>query len=191
MFHELEYKYNAEDIKLEEFQKLMLTLPIVRHIDVSSWDFYYTKDEDSFIRYRESACPELTRKVKVKDANNWVRVEVDLPLDPKRINKKTVDKFLELGGHKQNFQIYKTCFIYWLEYVNYVYYIVYDKNMKEQARFIEVEVNKDKVPAGMEEVTVKDHLDPSAAHLTKLGLSPQNRLKRSLFDIFRKKDEVC
>ena len=64
-----------------------------------------------------------------------------------------------------------------------VYYIVYDENMKEKGRFIEIEVNKDKI---------KQLSDPFAtlklyeASLLEVGIKPSNRLKRSLFEMFVK-----
>src|SRR5690606_26309558 len=114
----------------------------------SSWDTYYTRPGslEEFQRFRESDDPELTIKRKVKDSNNWERIESDLPLDPKRITEDKVTFHVGLDGYVKNFKIYKTCFIYWFDNTNAVYYIVYDEEMKERGRFIEVEINKDKVP---------------------------------------------
>ena len=94
-FREIEYKYKADNIKLTDFNELMEEWQFIEKLDgVGSWDIYYTKDdeeEDLFIRYRMSPnTPELTKKRKLKKSNNWVRVEVDLPLDPKRVNEDSV-----------------------------------------------------------------------------------------------------
>lgn len=177
---ELEYKYKADDVKIADFRKLMDELGWQSQLDVSSWDVYFVddQDDDKFIRFRNGAKPELTRKEKVKSTNNWDRVEIDLPLDKKRLSEAIVEEFVTRGGYKENFRIYKTCFIYFFENVNYVYYIVYDTNMKEQGRFIEVEVNKDKVG--------ETDLDWHAAQLETLGLTYRNRMKRSLFEMFRR-----
>jgi adenylate cyclase class IV len=183
-FSELEYKYKADDIKLQDFQNLMESLQILKKKDVSSWDHYYINksNKDEFIRFRVSDSPELTIKRKVNQSNNWNRVEVDLPLRDN--NLKTVNTFVDLLGYEENFSIYKTCFIYWLDYINFVYYIVYDSNMNEKSRFIEVEVNKEKL--GKEIILVDEQLKKGQEILSKLGLSPQNRLKKSLFEIFVK-----
>lgn len=181
-FSELEYKYNANNVGLQDFLKLMKSLPVVTELDISSWDVYYTKSEDDFVRFRNSNTPELTKKVKTQNSNNWVRVEVDLPLDPNRITEEKVTKYLELEGYKENFRVYKSCFIYWLDDVNYVYYIVYDNNMTEVGRFVEVEVNKKKISTGTEGET----LNTFAEHLRKLNLTPQNRMKKSLFELYKK-----
>jgi hypothetical protein len=75
---------------------------------------------------------------------------------------------------------------------------VYDKDMKEQGRFIEVEVNKDKVSYLRHQhySSWLSHLQPEdgATHylseqeklLNKIGISPQNRLKKSLFEMYIK-----
>lgn len=184
-FSELEYKYKADDISLKEFHELMATLPIVKRKDVSSWDHYYTNGiDDEFIRHRNSLNPELTIKRKVKSTNNWERVEVDLPLDSDKAKNVIVGKFVELLGYKTKKSIYKTCFIYWLEHINFVYYIVYDDNMEEKGRFIEVEVNKECLPK--EAPNAAAHLQKGQDILTNLELGPQNRLKKSLYEMFIK-----
>lgn len=186
---ELEYKYRAETIKLSDFVNFVDGLGFSRKKEASSFDYYYTLDSnpDIFQRYRESDSPELTKKRKVKDSNNWERVEVDLPLDPKRINKATVDRYVGLDGYKENFSIYKNCFIYWLDFCNIVYYTVYDKEMKEIGRFLEIEANKDKVlELGQEAAFAK--LEELEQKLQILGLTYKNRMKKSLFELYRKTD---
>ena len=107
-FKELEFKFKADDVKLQDFLAFAEKYnPEIRK-DASSWDFYYVNEanQDEFMRYRDSDKPELTIKRKVNANNNWERVEVDLPLDPKYINKSTVDTWVALEGYKQNFCIY-------------------------------------------------------------------------------------
>jgi len=185
-FSELEFKYKADDIALRSFITLMKELPSITRKDVSSWDHYFTNEanKEEFIRFRESDEPELTIKRKTNQNNNWQRVEVDLPIEQKRLKLETVNKFVELLGYKPNTSIYKTCFITWLEYINFVYYIVYDEDMKEKGKFIEVEFNKTKLPEHLDKVT--EQLKYGQEVLSKLGLTPQNRLKKSLFEIFVK-----
>lgn len=186
-FKELEFKYKADTVKLTEFVNLMNSKGFLVRKDVSSWDHYYTgvATKEQFIRYRESDSPELTLKRKVKETNNWERVEVDLPLDPKRINKGTVDKWAQMEGYENNFTIYKSCFIFWFDIYNAVYYVVYDKEMNEKGRFIELEVNKDKVQ-GLGVETAFNKIKEMEKELATLGINPQNRLKKSLFEIFVK-----
>ena len=190
MFEELEYKYRADNISLNDFKALMNSSHVLKQIVAASWDIYYSNasNSNSFVRLRLGEKPELTIKVKTTDGNNWRRIEIDLPLDPARLTEDTVSKFVAEFGYKENFRIFKACDIHVLEYTNFVYYVVYDTNLQEVGRFAEVEVNKEKV---ME----LDSLAPGQAMaklregemvLEKLGISAQNRLKKSLFEIFKK-----
>lgn len=185
-FKELEFKYFADDIKLQDFIALVKPLkPLVRK-DVSSWDTYYTKgqDKEEFQRFRQSDKPELTKKKKIKSTNNWERIESDLPLMP-GVTEEQVTFHVAMDGYVKNFQIYKTCFIFWFDYINTVYYIVYDENMNERGRFIEIEVNKSKVPElGIDKAF--EMLKEYEQKLLALGIAPGNRLRRSLFEIFVK-----
>ena len=179
-FLEQEYKYRADNISLTDFKKLMKTLPIKSKLQVSSWDYYYCNNEEgSFLRFRDSPTPELTKKVKLNVSNCWKRWEIDLPLDKDRVDKETVTKFVELLGYQENFRVFKTCFVYWLDKVNYVFYNVFDENMKEVGRYIEVECNKN---SGADQ----SHLDEAADKLKELGLNPSNRMKKSIFELYNK-----
>ncbi len=193
MFEELEYKYRADNVSLSHFKALMNSRrsPFTSNIIAASWDIYYSQDglEDSFQRFRvDTGRPELTKKVKTKDGNNWVRVESDLPLDPARVSEEKVAFHVGLDGYRENFRIFKYCDMYFENDLNYVYYIVYDENMRESGRFIEVEVNKDRVApllllgpnAPMEA------LRRGEQYLEGLGITAQNRLKKSLFELFRR-----
>lgn len=181
-FIELEYKYKADNVSLSDFKKTMQELNITKTLDVSSWDSYYTKGSEEFVRFRNSATdPELTIKRKTKNSNNWVRTEVDLALNKNKINDETVSNFLELLNYKKNFKIYKSCFIFWTDDVNFVYYIVYNEDMKELGRFIEVEVNKNKASTVEHSISI---LNDYEKELGSLGISAQNRLKKSLFEMY-------
>lgn len=185
-YRELEFKYNANGVKLQDFITMAENLNPEKRLDISSWDYYYTGNiKEQFMRYRESDGAELTIKRKVVNANNWERVEVDLPIDSKRVTRKLIDNWVGLEGYKENFRIFKSCFIFWIGQVNIVYYTVYDENMKEQGRFIEIEVNKSEVPKlGVENAFKK--LKELEQTLSILGITPQHRLKKSLFEMFVK-----
>lgn len=184
-FSELEYKYRADEVGLTEFRNLMESIGYEKQLDVSSWDTYYTTpdDTDKFQRFRNGLTPELTKKVKTVDANNWHRVEVDLPLDPSRLTEEIVTKYVSIDGYSENFRVYKTCFIYWLDDINFVYYIVYDKNLRELGRFIEVEVNKECVKVLQDPNSTLNFAENT---LKCLNISHKNRLKKSLFELYRK-----
>ena len=183
---ELEYKYKADNIKLTDFSKLLKSFKVKKEITVSSYDTYYTHDQknDWFIRFRDSdEKPELTKKRKIKDSDNWERVEVDVPLSAEA-KEDVITKFVNLDGYSKNFKIYKTCAIYWLEDVNFVYYVVYDEDLREKNRFIEIEINKDKAnELGNKAFAV---LKKYENLLEPLGITHVNRLKKSLFEMYRR-----
>ena len=152
-------------------------------IMVSSYDDYFVNDKDEFIRYRyHDNMGELTIKRKTTDNNNLKRLEVNIKTESK--SSKSVSAFVELLGYKPNFSIFKTCKIAFLEKVVLVYYIVYDQNLNELNRFIEVEAREDykwsNEEAAWEEVLKYEKT------LEPLGITSRNRLKKSLFELFKK-----
>lgn len=185
--NELELKYRADDVSLSEFCSLMDSMQPERKLEVASWDVYYAGNKFGlpfqFIRHRKGDTPELTIKIRNSDKNNQDRFELDLKLE-KSLPEKIVSKFIKLIGFEENFRIYKDCTIYWLPKVDLVYYIVYDKNKKEKARFIEIEARKDVHFDTQEDAwaLVKE----IESKLAPLGIAPQSRLKRSLWDMFKK-----
>ena len=108
---ELEYKYKAEDISLSNFRSLMGLVHSniggsITSKDTSSWDHYFSLrgiNSDDIMRLRDSDTPELTRKRKINKGNSWDRIEIDIPLDPKRYNKEEVFRFLEESDYIENF----------------------------------------------------------------------------------------
>ena len=181
-FKELETKYYADNIAMEDFIKLVQPLN-PEWMMVSSYDDYFTNDKDEFIRYRyHDHMGELTIKRKTTDANNNNRVEVNVPTDGK--SGPSIDAFCQLLGYKKNFSIFKTCKIAFLEKAVLVYYVVYDENLNEKKRFIEVESKETYNWASEEEAwaTVVEYENM----LAPLGISAKNRLKKSLFELFKK-----
>lgn len=191
-FKEYEYKYFADNIKLSDFknliEKLKLKYTYVKTLQASSWDIYYVKKDspEEFQRFRnDGKAPELTKKVKTKNTNNWERIESDLPLDPTRATEENVSFHVGLDNYQENFRIFKVCFIYWFEYVNYVWYSVYDQDMKEIGRFLEIELNKEKIK-DLQDCTYSTVLKEHESNLLELGIGSQNRTKLSLFERYRK-----
>jgi len=178
---EIETKYVADKIEMIEFVNLIDKLN-PEWIMVSSYDAYFTNDSDEFIRYRyHDSMGELTIKRKTTNNNNLMRVEVNLPTEGKSLS--TVEAFVNLLGYKRNFSIFKTSKIAFFEKAVLVYYIVYDENFNEKQRFIEVEANEkynwtSENEAWEEVVKYEKTLEP-------LGITPKNRLKKSLFELFK------
>lgn len=181
-FKELETKYFADDINMNDFIELVEPLK-PEWMMVSSYDDYFINDKDEFIRYRyHDHMGELTIKRKTTDANNNNRIEVNVPTDGK--SSDAIEAFAGLLGYQKNFSVFKTCKIAFLEKAVLVYYVVYDENLVEKQRFIEVEAKETYAWTSEEEAwaTVVEFENM----LAPLGISAKNRLKKSLFEIFKK-----
>jgi adenylate cyclase class IV len=182
-FKELETKYSADDVKFEDFVDLCSKFSVCREMMVSSYDDYFVDNSDNFIRYRHrDGFGELTIKRKTSDKNNNNRIEVNLPTTGN--NLKSVAVFADLLGYSCSFGIWKTAKIYWIDRVVVAYYIVYDRNLKELRRFIEIEANEelnwDSESQAWDEITKWEKI------IEPLGITPKNRLKKSLFEMFKK-----
>lgn len=183
-FKEIEFKYDAGTISMERFVELVESkYAVKKKMMVSSYDDYFTDTNGNFIRYRHhDNRGELTIKRKTSEKNNNERIEVNVPTAGD--NLKTITAFVDLLQYKHNFGIYKTCKIYWVDKVVLVYYVVYDKELKELRRFIEIEADEDLT--WDTEQQAWDEITAYEKHLEPLGITPKNRLKKSLFEIFQK-----
>jgi predicted adenylyl cyclase CyaB len=180
-FKEIEFKFDASDISMVDFSNCIEKLNPHKHIIVSSHDDYFTDSNNNFIRYRHNNnSQELTIKRKLSDHNNNERIEVNLSIIPQ--DKRTINAFVDLLGYKHNFSIYKVCKIYWIDNVVLCYYIVYNENMIELNRFIEIEADEECEFKNEEEAfSVIKHYEDL---LRSLGINSRKRLKRSLFEMY-------
>lgn len=183
-YREVETKYSAKDIKLEDFKSLVDKLK-PRWQEAASWDDYFIHktDKDDFQRYRHmDGKGQLTSKEKTVDINNNDRIEYNIELGNNRY--ETVAAWLESKKYKHNFRVFKYCAIAWLDRIDLVYYITYDEEMRELDRFIEIEALEtyqwaSKEDAWAEVVKYEKLLEP-------LGIVPQSRMKKSLLELYRK-----
>lgn len=182
-FKEIEFKYDAGSIEMAKFLELMETMTARKRMTVSSYDDYFIDANGNFIRYRHhDGRGELTIKRKTSDKNNNERIEVNVPTAGD--NLQTVTAFCDLLNYKHNFGIYKTCKIFWVDKVVLVYYVVYDKELKELRRFIEIEADEDLKWTSEQEAW--DEVAKYEKLFEPLGITPKNRLKKSLYEIFKK-----
>lgn len=185
-FREIEVKYAADHIKLQDFLNIINTLPIKKSLLVSSFDEYFTNNKNDFIRYRHNeGRGELTIKQRVSNKNNNERIEVNVSAGGNNI--ESIAKFANLLGYQHNFTIYKTCQIFWLDKVDLVYYVVYDKEFKELRRFIEIEALEEIPWTSAEEAWAE--ITKYEKLLEPLGITPRNRMKLSLFQLFDKTNQ--
>lgn len=178
--YEFETKYEVSDAFLHEF-KTIVHPHSGKFFYAESDDIFFTNDEpDRFMRHRiaESKYSEkmnqLTLKIKTVKTNNYKRVEINLDI---LNNKEQVEIFCEGVGFKRNTSIFKYSHVYSVEGAVLAYYTVRDEagNLRH---FVEVEADQNLV-------------DTEAWNVIKLweerlGLSANRRLKKSLFEMYRK-----
>jgi len=186
---EIEFKYRADDISLSKFGDFCAGFNPTKHVLAAGYDYFYEKagDADSFCRLRVGPdANQLTFKRKTNDANNFIRTEHNIDLKP-NMTKDQIEALVLEFGYKYNTSLYKSCFIYEYDSYIFVYYIVYDADMKELGRFIEVEMDEHYNWA--DEADAYNYLLVLEKLLKPLGISPANRVKRSLFELFRKESK--
>lgn len=185
---ELEFKHDASEIKLTKFNEFAKSLNHEKYLEVASWDIYYAPIKESdldfeFMRLRLGGKPELTIKKKTDPNNNNSRIEIDVPLDPKATAaelEEVASAFCDQFGFVENFRLFKYCSIFFYEKTDLVYYISYNKEMKELGRFVEVEARKD-VPQDSEEEAWR-LVKELEAKLSIFGITPQTRTKKSQWE---------
>lgn len=184
---EIETKYKAEDIPLSKFHEFCKKNSPVKYTEASGWDhFYANRDDknDSFCRLRIGPdIFQLTFKSKMASNNNYVRHEDNIDLSVST-SRPQVESFLDKFGYNYNTSIFKSCFVYRYSWWTMVFYVCYDVDMHELGRFLEIEMSEEyewssEQDAWNQLVVLEKLAKP-------LGLSPQARIKRSLFELFQK-----
>lgn len=185
-FKEIEYKYAASGIPLTEFESVAKTSDCTGIVVASGYDHFYedAKNKASFWRHRVGGdINQLTLKRKLIDANNYVRTEHNVNLAPDT-SPEVIRGFLKEIGAKYNTSIFKNAFIYQFPKHIFVYYVVYDTQMKELGRFVEIEMSES-YPWKSEAEAISE-MQSLERSLKVLGITAQARLKRSLYEMFAK-----
>lgn len=182
---ELEFKYDGGDLKLSKFQDFANSMNPRKRVEGTGWDYYYSGEGQNFefIRLRQGGLSELTIKIKNNEKNNNDRFELDLPL-AMSIPQRLVEKFVSLFGFKENFRVFKYFDIYWFEKVDIVYYTIYNKDMVEIGRRVEIEALKDYPFKSSEEAL--NEVKAMEKAMLEIGITPQKRMKKSMWEQFRK-----
>lgn len=186
-FHEVEVKFRIEEAKLNDWKQLVEKLEGLKEfIYIESDDIYYTKG-DEFLRYRFSNSKkdkraELTYKAKTTEAHNIIRKEINLRVDNN--DAATVEAFANSIGYLKNFTIRKYVSIYRFSDAILPFYTVIDETGKRDT-FIEIEVNEEKIHQ-LTEDKCWDIIKRYEAVLAPLGVTASKRLRKSLFEMYRK-----
>ncbi len=184
---EVEFKYRADDISLEKFTELCKNRGEHKFVEASGYDHFYSHpdNDDRFCRHRIGPdLNQLTFKRKSVERNNYVRTEHNINLQ-KQVSRDQVQALCSEFGYKFNVSVFKTCFVYKYDRHTKVYYICYDTNMKELGRFIEIEMSEEH-PWESEDQAKQELLELEAKLSEVLSISPQSRMRKSLFELYRK-----
>lgn len=182
---EVETKYRADEIALNEFTSYCESLKPLKNIIASGWDHFYDKNgTEGFARHRIGPdFNQLTFKRKTTEANNFIRDEDNLDL-LQPVSIKQVASFLSKFGYKHNTSIYKNCFIYKYPTYTMVFYVIYDEKIKEIGRFIEIEMSEESL--WNDETEAWEALIEIEKGCKGLGLSARGRMKKSLYELVTK-----
>lgn len=197
-FHEVEVKFRVDESKLNDWKQLLRKYKkenkseYREFIYVDSDDVYYTKDTKNpdvdyeFVRYRfsdDEKRAELTTKSRILDTNNIIRKEQNVRVDLNSAD--TIHEFVTEGlGYSCNFRITKFVSIYVFKDATLPFYTVVDENGKRDT-FIEIEVDE-KLLHSITEEEAWAIISKYEKILEPLGITPRNRLRKSLFEMYRR-----
>jgi adenylate cyclase class IV len=197
-FHEFEVKFRVDEGKLNDWKQIMRDYKKQNPTEykdfvyVDSDDVYYTRESSNpdidyeFVRYRFSENEkraELTTKRKLKDSNNIIRKEQNVRVDQN--SRDTINEFVTDGlGYKYNFTITKYVQIYVFKDATLPWYTVVDEKGNRDT-FVEVEVDEQLLHKITEEEAWAI-INKYEKILEPLGITPRNRLRKSLFEMYKK-----
>lgn len=183
---EFETKYRVEGDLVYKFKTIVTDLDYKNFVYAEGPDFYYTKPDGSFLRYRKATTEkrsEVTMKEKPSGAkSNIKRKEVNWRVD--NTPKETIHEGALMMGYTFNFSIWKSCHIYNLKDVTLVFYTVRD-DLNNLAHFVEIELDEKTI----HKLTHEEAMDTIRKYeeiLEPLGITYKNRLKKSLYEMYVK-----
>lgn len=195
---EFETKYKLEGDKVFDFKQTIEKLDEPYEFKyVQGPDWYYTKEDGSFLRYRKAendktGRAELTMKTKPEgSSHNILRKEVNLRVDKNKFF--TIEAFAQMLGYDFNFQIWKMAHIYTFKDATVVFYTVRD-DKGDMTHFVEIEVDEESIHK-LTEDEAWDIVRKYERILSPLGITHRHRLNKSLYemyvkDIYTPKNEV-
>lgn len=146
-----------------------------------------------FMRYRRPSHgldddrKELTTKYKQSGSkNNIQREEKNIRVDG--VDEQTIMKFVSDLGYKINFSIWKACHIYNLDDATIVWYQVHDTTTGKVTKvdyFVEIEVDEESISTKTEKEAWAI-IEKYEKILENVGLSARSRLRKSLFEIYKR-----
>lgn len=185
-FCEFETKYRVEGDLVYKFKSIVAEMDYKSFVYAEGPDFYYTKPDGSFLRYRKAMTEkraEVTMKEKPKEArHNIKRKEVNWRVDNN--SQDAIHEGALMMGYKFNFSIWKSCHIYKFKDATLVFYTVRDDH-NELAHFVEIELDEKTIHT----LTHEEAMDVIRKYediLAPLGITYRNRLTKSLYEMYVK-----
>lgn len=183
---EFETKYRVDGDLVYKFKTIVAELDYKNFVYAEGPDFYYTKPDGSFLRYRKAVTEkrsEVTMKEKPSGAkSNIKRKEVNWRVDS--TPKETIHEGALMMGYVFNFSIWKSCHIYNLKDATLVFYTVRDDS-NSLAHFVEIELDEKTI----HKLTHEEAMDIIRKYeeiLAPLGITYRNRLTKSLYEMYVK-----
>lgn len=183
---EFETKYRVEGDLVYKFKSIVSELDYRNFVYAEGPDYYYTKPDGSFLRYRKAVTEkraEITMKEKPTGAkSNIQRKEVNWRVEGN--DRSTIHEGALMMGYTYNFSIWKSCHIYNFKDATLVFYTVRDEN-NILDHFVEIELDEKSI----HKLTEKEAMDIIRKYeeiLSPLGITYKNRLKKSLFEMYVK-----
>jgi len=188
-FTEFETKYRLEGDKIYEFKELVESInDPYDFIYIEGPDWYFTKPDGSFLRYRKAkndktGRAELTMKARPEgSSHNILRKEVNMRVDKNK--HSTIEAFAGMLGYDFNFKISKMCHIYNFKDATVVFYTVRD-DKGIMTHFVEIEVDEETIHK-LTEDEAWDVIRKYERLLAPMGITHRHRLNKSLFDMYSK-----
>lgn len=182
---ELEFKYRADNVSIQHFTSFCESLNPSNNLTASGYDYFYEdpKKVGDFLRHRIGPdFNQLTLKRKLSD-NNVLRNEYNIMLALNTAASQ-IEAVAKSFGFTFNRRIYKNVFVYDYDKYDVCFYVCYDDDLKELGRFIEIEMSE--TYPWQSETHARNLLELLEIKAGVLGLTHRNRMKRSLFEQFRK-----
>lgn len=192
-YTEFECKYRTELSVLPTFQRLARAIPDLKEFVYCEGPDEYNVKADSpiFLRCRMAEFPktdpqfkQLTIKGRPKGAkNNIIRKEPNLNVSVN--SPEEIREFIAEAGFTFNFTIFKKCYIYFFQDATIVFYSVKEETGNEEQYFLEIEVDEKTIHL-LTETEAWAVIEKYEKILAETGITPQKRLRRSLFEMFKK-----
>jgi adenylate cyclase class IV len=205
-FLEFETKYRVSDHLLVEFKQILEVQPDLKgFVYVEGPDSFFTYSDSwfaanpqwdpkgTFIRYRKPSFGldkgrrQVTWKYKPANAKNNIQRK-EHNWDIGETPEKVIIEQIQDSGAQFNASIIKNCHIYNFPDATLVFYVVYDTTNGKPEKsdyFVEIEVDEDTIH-NLSEDQAWAVIEKYEAVLAPLGITAKNRLKKSLFEMYRK-----